>query len=76
MIAELAAMDGPANEQWWMLTVADLEDTTVFGDVVVHLTWDGRTAEIGYTLARDAWGHGYGAEAATALVGYLSRRSG
>ncbi len=55
----MAAMDGPANDEWWMLTIADPDDTVVLGELVVHLTWEGRTAEIGYTLARDAWGRGY-----------------
>lgn len=71
MVAEIVAMDGPADGEWWMLTIADLDDSTVLGDLVVHLTWQGRTAEIGYTLARDAWGNGYAVEAATALVRYL-----
>ena len=64
-------MDGPVNEQWWMLTIADPDDTVIHGEFVVHLTWDGRTAEIGYTLARDAWGIGYAVEAAEAVVEYL-----
>ena len=71
IIADAAAMDGPTDEEWWMLTVADHDDTVVHGDLVVHLTWEGRTAEIGYTLARNAWGHGYAVEAATALVEFL-----
>lgn len=70
-IAEVVDMEGPINDEWWMLTVADLDDTVVFGDVVIHLTWEGRTAEIGYTVAREAWGKGYAIEAATALVEYL-----
>ncbi len=71
MVAEIVAMDGPVDDEWWMLTIADPDDTIVLGDLVVHLTWHGRTAEIGYTLARDAWGNGYAVEAATALVRYL-----
>jgi RimJ/RimL family protein N-acetyltransferase/GNAT superfamily N-acetyltransferase len=71
MVADIVAMDGPADGEWWMLTVADPADTTVFGDLVVHLTWQGRTAEIGYSLARDAWGAGYAVEAVTELVRYL-----
>ena len=55
----MVAMDGPANDEWWMLTIADPDDTVVLGELVMHLTWEGRTAEIGYTLARDAWGNGY-----------------
>jgi RimJ/RimL family protein N-acetyltransferase len=71
LVADIVAMDGPTNGEWWMLTIADLDDTTVLGDLVVHLSDDGHTAEIGYTLARDAWGHGYAVEAAEALVGHL-----
>ena len=69
--ADLAAADGPVDGGWWMLTVADADDSTAFGDVVVHLTSGGRTAEIGYTLAYEAWGHGYAREAVEALVAYL-----
>ena len=64
-------MEGPTNDEWWMLTIADLDDTAVLGDLVVHLTWAGRTAEIGYTLARSAWGQGHAVEAANELVRYL-----
>ena len=71
MVDEIVAMDGPTDGEWWMLTIADADDSTVLGDLVVHLTWQGRTAEIGYTLARHAWGKGYAVEAATELVRYL-----
>ena len=71
LIAEAMAMDGPIDGEWWMLTITDPADTTVFGDLVVKLSWEGRTAEIGYTLAREAWGHGYAVEAAAAVVEYL-----
>jgi RimJ/RimL family protein N-acetyltransferase len=71
LVADIVAMDGPTDGEWWMLTVADPGDSTVLGDLVVHLTWQGRTAEIGYTLARDAWGAGYAVEAASELVRYL-----
>ena len=65
---DLAAPDGPRDGEWWMLTIADADDSTVFGDLVVHLSQGGRTAEIGYTLDRKAWGHGYANEATEALV--------
>lgn len=70
-IALTMAMDGPTNEEWWMLTVAGADDSEMFGDLVVHLTWEGRCAEIGYTLAQSAWGHGYAGEAVEALVDWL-----
>jgi len=75
-IAEVMAMDGPTNDDWWMCTIADLDDSVVLGDLVVHLTWEGRTAEIGYTLARDAWGQGHAVEAASALVEFLFETTG
>jgi RimJ/RimL family protein N-acetyltransferase len=71
IVADIAAMDGPADGEWWMLTIADPDDRVVLGDLVVHLTWQGRTAEIGYSLARDAWGAGYAVEATAELVRYL-----
>jgi RimJ/RimL family protein N-acetyltransferase len=71
LIADHMAMDGPADDEWWMFTIADAADTAVFGDLVVKLSWAGRTAEIGYTLARSAWGKGYAVEAAEAAVAYL-----
>jgi RimJ/RimL family protein N-acetyltransferase len=71
LIAEVVALDGPTNDEWYMLTVADPADLVVFGDMVVHLTDEARTAEIGYTFAIDAWGQGYAVEAAQALVDHL-----
>lgn len=70
LIAEVTALDGP-DEAGWSLTIADADDTTVLGDLYVGLSAGGRTAEIGYTLARDAWGAGFAVEAATELVRYL-----
>ena len=64
-------MDGPANDDWWMASVVDPTTDEVIGDLAVHLTWGGRSAEIGYTLARAHWGKGYAVEATDALVAYL-----
>ena len=71
IIAGAAAMDGPQNGEWWMLTIADRQDAEVIGDLVALLTWDGRCAEIGYSLAREHWGKGYAVEGAAALVEWL-----
>ena len=68
---EVAAMDGPTDGEWWMATVTDLDDTVSYGDLAVRLTWEGRSAEIGYTFAREHWGNGYATEAAAALVDRL-----
>jgi RimJ/RimL family protein N-acetyltransferase len=48
----------------WVLTLPD--DDRPLGLVV--LTPAGHTAELGYLLARDAWGRGYATEAAGAVV--------
>jgi RimJ/RimL family protein N-acetyltransferase len=64
-------MEGPSNDEWWMAVVADGETGEVLGDLALHLTWQGRTAEVGYTLAREHWGKGYATEALQALIEYL-----
>jgi RimJ/RimL family protein N-acetyltransferase len=51
-------------------------DGRVVGDVVCHVDETGGVAEIGYTLAREQWGHGYSWEAAHALVDDLVERIG
>lgn len=71
MLAELSAMDGPVSDSWWMLTIVDADDSTIFGDLAIHPTFDGRSIEIGYTLAPSAWGRGYGTEAVDALLDRL-----
>ncbi len=60
----------PTDGEWWMAMVC-LPDGEVVGDLAVNLTWDGRSAEVGYTFEPDQWGHGYATEALTALVDYL-----
>ncbi len=69
--AELIAMDGPQNEEWWMAVVADSNTGETLGDLALRLSQQGRTAEIGYTFASEHWGHGYAVEALEALVAYL-----
>ncbi len=71
LVAGVMAIDGPANDEWWMATIADPDTDTPIGDLALHLSWESRTAEIGYTLAREHWGKGYAVEAAAALVKYL-----
>ena len=71
LVAGVTAMDGPANDDWWMATIADPASDAAMGDLALHLSWESRTAEIGYTLAREHWGKGYAVESAAALVTYL-----
>lgn len=71
MVAELEEMEGPTNERWWMAAVEVKGTGEVIGELVVHLTWEGRCAEIGYTFTPEHWGRGYATEAAVAIVEYL-----
>ncbi len=71
IIADSMALPGPTDDHWWTATLADADDRMVLGDLVVHLTWSGRAAEVGYSLDRAAWGHGYATEALDRLLDWL-----
>ena len=71
LIERAAADEEPVDGEWFMITIADPADNEVFGDLVLKLKWDGRSAEIGYTLGADHWGKGLATEAANALVDWL-----
>ncbi|HSJ72663.1 MAG TPA: GNAT family N-acetyltransferase [Acidimicrobiia bacterium] len=71
MVHDVAAMDGPTDEEWWMAVVADRETGEAYGDLVVHLTDRARIAEIGYSFGSAHWGHGYAVESLDAFVTYL-----
>lgn len=70
LVESVIAAGEPTNEEWWM-AIVDLHDGQTVGDLALHLTWEGRTAEVGYTLEREHWGNGYAVEAVTRLVDYL-----
>ncbi|HKX76027.1 MAG TPA: GNAT family N-acetyltransferase [Acidimicrobiia bacterium] len=71
IVSELVAMEGPQIDEWWMAAIADPDTDEPIGDLALHLTWEGHTAEVGYTLAHSQWGKGYATEALNALVDYL-----
>jgi len=71
MIDGMLSATGPRDEHWWMLTIANRDDTTIYGDIVFRPTWDGRSVEIGYTLGREHWGRGFASEAVGALIDLL-----
>ncbi len=71
IVAELVEMDGPVNDEWWMAIVVEVESGDVVGDLALCLTWEGRTAEVGYSFEPDHWGKGYAVEATEALVEYV-----
>ena len=71
VLAEIALMQGPEPDQWWMATVEEVDSDEVIGDLVVHQTSGGHTAEIGYTFASGWWGKGLAVEAVQGLVDRL-----
>ena len=58
----------PTDGSWWMATIERTADGEILGDVNVRPTFEGRSAEIGYNLAREHWGRGYATEAVSALL--------
>lgn len=70
VVGELSEMEGPEDGKWWMAVVCDSGTGETLGDLALHLTSKGRTAEIGYTFAPEHWGQGYAIEAAEALVAH------
>lgn len=71
IVTSLVEMEGPTDDEWWMAVVCDSETGATLGDLAVHLSWGGRTAEIGYTFSPEHWGRGYASEALGRLVDYL-----
>ena len=71
IVSELMGVEGPQVDEWWMATIADPKTDEPLGDLALHLTWEGHTAEVGYTLAHQYWGQGYATEALDPLVDYL-----
>lgn len=71
VVAHQMSLPGPQDDEWWMAIVCDPDSGEVFGDVGAELSWQGRTAEVGYTFAKEYWGKGYAVEAVEALVEYL-----
>ncbi len=68
LVTEIAAMPGPVDGQWWMATLELAATGEIIGDLVMHLTNESRTGEVGYSLASRHWGQGYATEALAALV--------
>ncbi len=71
MVADLVTMAGPENDEWWMAIVSDPDTHETFGDLAIHLSAAGRTAEVGYTFSERYWGHGYAVEALNAMIEWL-----
>jgi len=72
LVDEMVAHDGVAPENgWFQLAVDDRVDGSPLGDVAIGLSFDGRCAEIGYTIDARARGRGIASEAANAVITWL-----
>lgn len=77
LIDSIVACDGvPSGDGWFQITVEETESARIVGDLAVHLTFDGRCAELGYTFAADARGSGYATEAAGELARWCVEQVG
>lgn len=66
LIAEMASRV-PSDPGWVQIGRADRMTDMLLGDLALR-AYDPRHAEIGFTLARSAWGQGYAAEGLRALL--------
>lgn len=62
---------GPRDGEWWMAAVVERASGAFVGDLAVHLTFGGRSAEIGYSLDTASRGRGYATEALDRLLDHL-----
>jgi len=66
-----AYADALQTRGYGFVAVVERSSGVLIGDAGLHpLGGRGPDIELGYTLARAAWGHGYGTEAAGALVAH------
>lgn len=76
-VAEMEVADPGVPGEPFQFAVARLDDDALVGDCMLAIGVGlPPTAEIGYTVAPDAQGHGLATEAAGALVGYAFGRHG
>jgi RimJ/RimL family protein N-acetyltransferase len=74
LIAAQGHLRAPSPGEW--LQIAIERHGTLVGDVAVHLSEDGQTAEVGCTLAADQQGRGHAREAVAAVVEALFAEAG
>lgn len=74
LVAEVAAAGGLRDDTWWQGTLVELATDEIVGDVALRPSFAGRSMEVGYTLARAAWGRGLATEAVSAVVDHLLER--
>jgi len=71
LMAEVAQLDGPTPGRWFQAAIVVTATGASVGDLAVHLSDDGHTAELGFTLDPDARGHGYATEAGRLMIAHL-----
>ena len=76
LVASMAEVDGPTRGGWFQAAIVVTATGQTVGDVVAHVSDDGHTAEVGYTLDISARGNGYATEAAAAMIELLVRVTG
>ncbi len=77
LVDSMVARDGlPPDDGWFQITIEDLVSGSIAGDLALHLTFGGRCAEVGYTLAPDARGKGLATEAVDALITWVVEKLG
>lgn len=65
------AVQAAAPGEWFQIALALAHSNQLVGDVGVWISKDGRTAELGFTLARAHQKSGYAAEGVRCVVGLL-----
>ena len=70
LIQELTAAD-PATPGWFQYGIERRADGALIGDLGVHLHHNGQQADIGFTLAVEHQGAGYGTEAVRRILDHL-----
>jgi RimJ/RimL family protein N-acetyltransferase len=72
LIDEQRSMERPLPGRWLQIAIELKETGRLVGDCALKIdAQDERQAEIGFTLAREHQGKGYGSEAVTRLLDYL-----
>lgn len=75
-IASMVDVTGPVMGDWIQLAIALNDDDSLIGDAGIHLSADGRQAELGLSLARLRQGQGLASEAFALLIAMVFRQSG
>lgn len=71
VVERTMANDDPPDNGGWMLTIADRDDTVVYGDISMFLEDDGRTSGVGYSITPEFWGQGFASESLRAMLDWL-----